>query len=179
MANEKQCPLAIRHSPFAMGLKAMKRYSFLILAILLLRASPALAQEATPVITDDQVNTIAKKLYCPVCENISLDVCPTQACADWREEIRLKLSQGQTEQQIIQYFVDRYGDRVLGTPPARGLNWLVYILPPVMILAGIFVLFRAFRVWKQATPKPAAETPPYQPPDDKYVKRLEDQLKKR
>jgi cytochrome c-type biogenesis protein CcmH len=156
----------------------MKRYWLLILAILLLRASPTRAQEATPVITDDQVNAIAKELYCPVCENISLDVCPTQACADWREEIRLKLSQGQTEQQIIQYFVDRYGDQVLGAPPARGLSWLVYILPPVMILAGVFVLFRAFRAWKQAAPQPAAEALPSQPPDDEYVKRLEEELKK-
>ena len=55
-------------------------------------AGAALGQETTPQaiesITDDQVNAVAKQLYCPVCENIPLDVCPTQACAEWRELMR-------------------------------------------------------------------------------------------
>ena len=42
------------------------------------------AQGSTP--TDDEVNAIARQLYCPVCENTPLDVCPTDACKEWREE---------------------------------------------------------------------------------------------
>ncbi len=95
---------------------------------MLLWAQPARAQAPTP--SDDQVNVIARQLYCPVCENLPLDVCPTQACAQWRETIREKLALGWTEAQIKQYFVEQYGDRVLATPPATGLNWLVYLLPP-------------------------------------------------
>ena len=45
----------------------------------LLLATPALAQDAP--VTDDEVNEVARDLYCPVCENTPLDVCPTQACA--------------------------------------------------------------------------------------------------
>jgi cytochrome c-type biogenesis protein CcmH len=108
------------------------------------------AQQPTP--SDDQVNQIAKQLYCPVCENIPLDVCPTTACAQWRELIRQKLADGWTEQQIKDYFVLQYGDRVLGTPPAQGINWLVYLVPPVAILVGIYILFRAFRSWKRPSP---------------------------
>ena len=69
------------------------------------------AQSSVP--SDDEVNAIAKDLYCPVCENVPLDVCPTQACAQWRALIREKLIDGWSEQQIKQYFVDQYGDRVL------------------------------------------------------------------
>jgi cytochrome c-type biogenesis protein CcmH len=128
--------------------------------------------------TDDQVNAIAKQLYCPVCENIPLDVCGTQACAQWRELIREKLSQGWSEAKIKQYFVDQYGDRVLATPPARGLNWLVYVIPPIAILAGAYILYRAFKSWKQAPPEPEQEEEPLTPTDE-YVMRLEDELRKR
>ena len=93
----------------------------ILLALSFLATGSALAQESNPSApTDDQVNAIAKQLYCPVCENIPLDVCGTQACAQWRDLIRQKISQGWSEAQIKQYFVDQYGDRVLATPPARG-----------------------------------------------------------
>ena len=142
------------------------------------------AQDTPPnAPSDDEVNAIAKQLYCPVCENIPLDVCPTQACAQWRDLIREKLSQGWSENQIKTYFVDQYGDRVLATPPARGLNWLVYIIPPIAILAGAFILFRAFQTWKKPESGRAAhdlviESPTDEPPED-YVARLEDELRRR
>jgi cytochrome c-type biogenesis protein CcmH len=157
--------------------------ALLALALALSVTIVAVAQDSTPrPITDDQVNAVARGLYCPVCENIPLDVCPTQACAQWRELIRGKLAQGWTDTQIKQYFVDQYGDRVLATPPARGLNWLVYIIPPVAILAGVYILYRAFQAWK----KPALTTPPDAssqgeptPIDNQYIVRIEEELKKR
>ncbi|MCI0521403.1 MAG: cytochrome c-type biogenesis protein CcmH [Chloroflexi bacterium] len=152
-------------------------YTILLVALFLaLAAMPALAQ-AGGTVSDDQVNAVAKQLYCPVCENIPLDVCGTQACAQWRELIREKLGQGWTEDQIKQYFVDQYGDRVLAAPPPRGLNWLVYIIPPLAILAGAYLLYRAFRSWKQPA-QPAAGAS-VAPPADEYTARLEEELRKR
>jgi cytochrome c-type biogenesis protein CcmH len=164
----------------------MNRYWYLFLVVCLglgaagFFVNPALAQNPTPtpVITDDQVNAIARNMYCPVCENTPLDVCPTQACAEWRELIRDKLSEGWTEAQIKTYFVDQFGDRVLAEPPPRGLNWLIYIIPPLAFLAGVFILFRAMRAWRQPDPvTPAAEAPAAA--DDEYVRRLEEELRKR
>jgi cytochrome c-type biogenesis protein CcmH len=68
-------------------------------------------------VTDDQVNAVAKKLNCPVCENVPLDVCETQACIQWRDLIRHKLAAGETPEQIIVYFQTTYGDQVLQEPP--------------------------------------------------------------
>jgi cytochrome c-type biogenesis protein CcmH len=141
------------------------------------------AQDATPnAPTDDQVNAIARQMYCPVCENTPLDVCPTQACAEWRELIRDKLAEGWSEAQIKSYFVEQFGDRVLATPPARGLNWLVYVIPPLAILVGAYLLYRAFRVWKQPAPAAQAATPTEVQTstgsDDEYVRRLEEELRK-
>ena len=89
--------------------------------LMLFGVANAHAQDDPP--TDDEVNAIAGELYCPVCENIPLDVCPTQACEQWRATIREKLEIGWNDEQIKQYFVDQYGARVLATPPAQGLNW--------------------------------------------------------
>lgn len=124
--------------------------------------------------TDDEVNRIAKGLYCPVCENVPLDVCPTQACIQWRALIHEKLAAGWSEQEIKDYFVDQYGDRVLATPPARGLNWLIYLLPPAAILAGAGVLVGVHRSWRRADSGPPTET--VGASQDPYVKRMEAEL---
>ena len=63
--------------------------------------------------TPNDVNRVARQLYCPVCPNTPLDVCETQACSDWRELIRTKLNAGESDRQIIDYFVAQYGERVL------------------------------------------------------------------
>lgn len=140
----------------------------------------ALAQTKTPV-TDDQVNEVARQLYCPVCENIPLDVCPTQACAQWRALIREKLEAGWSVEQIKEYFAVQYGDRVLGAPPRKGFNWLAYIVPPVIILAGAVLLIRIIR-GKRSSIKPSRPIPgkeDYSSSGDEYIAKVEEELKKR
>jgi cytochrome c-type biogenesis protein CcmH len=148
---------------------------FVLAAILV---TPALAQGGNPP-TDDDVNAVARQLYCPVCENTPLDVCPTQACAQWRDLIRLKLSQGESADQIKQYFVENYGARVLNEPPRTGLNWLAYLVPPVIILAGAFFLFRALQSWKKTGTAAPVSGPAAEAPADDYIARLEEEIKKR
>ena len=160
----------------------MKKFLWLFPIVLVLSAlwaGTALAQDPTP--SDDEVNRIAKQLFCPVCENTPLDVCPTQACAQWRALIREKLAAGWTEEQIKQYFVDQYGARVLSEPPLTGLNWLVYLVPPILFVVGVVILARTFRSSKPSTDTEtsADETPvPPSPAADEYVARMEDELKK-
>ncbi len=157
----------------------------LVAAAILAAAQPAqraFAQNPTP--SDDDVNRIAHQLYCPVCENTPLDVCPTEACRQWRDLIRQQLAQGWSEAQIKQYFVDQYGARVLAEPPRTGLNWLVYVLPPVIIVAGALFLLRALQTWTKPSATPGSQaggtaSSPSEAPTDEYVARLEDELKKR
>jgi cytochrome c-type biogenesis protein CcmH len=163
--------------------KSMLKIQFaglVVLALTLLAglspSSAALAQQPTP--SDDEVNAIAKQLFCPVCENTPLDVCPTQACAQWRELIREKLAAGWSEEQIKNYFIEQYGARVVGVPPAQGLNWLIYLIPPVAVLAGAFILYKAFRSGKQPAAQSTVEAA-VPPPANEYVSRLEEELKKR
>ena len=133
------------------------------------------------------MNRVAKQLYCPVCPNTPLDVCATLACQQWRDTIREKLALGWSDQQIKDYFAQQYGDRVLATPPARGLNWLVYFLPPLGFLLGGYIVFQAIRGWrtgkeegtlrgKKEAGTAAALSASV---DDEYVARLEAELRKR
>lgn len=102
------------------------------------------AQESS--VTADEVNVVAKKLYCPVCENIPLDNCGTAACADWRYEIQLQLEAGLTEQEIIDDFVYRFGDRVVGTPQDPLLRIISVSIPWLFTIVGslsvIYILIR-------------------------------------
>jgi cytochrome c-type biogenesis protein CcmH len=145
------------------------------LLVVAIPSGPVAAQEDQP--TDDDVNAVAKGLYCPVCENVPLDVCPTQACRQWRATIREKLAQGWSQEQIEQYFVTQYGDRVLATPPATGLNWLVYVLPPLLFAGGAVVLAGAIRSWRKPPELPAEA--PVEASDDPYLERLEEELRRR
>jgi hypothetical protein len=76
--------------------------------------------------------------------------------------------------RVRQYFADYYGDRALSAPPLRGLNWLVYVLPPVFFLGGVFVLYRSLRKMHRPE-KPVIEQP--LPKDDPYLAKFEEQLK--
>jgi cytochrome c-type biogenesis protein CcmH len=164
-----------------MGMDKPKLGMLLALAVIVLLgglvSSPVMAQEPQPTPSDDEVNAIAKRMYCPVCENIPLDVCATTACEQWREMIREKLMEGWTEEEIFDYFVTLYGDRVLSEPPRTGLNWLIYVLPPIFLLIGVYVIVRGFRTWKKPVESLAADAPDTD--QDAYISRLEEELEKR
>lgn len=164
------------------------KISFLFVVVFsMLHARPILAGEGTPTPSDDAVNAVAKQMYCPVCENIPLDVCGTTACSQWRDLIREKLSQGWSEEQIKTYFVQQYGDRVLATPPVSGglsLNWLVYVVPILVFLVAVYIFAGVLRSWRGApggsagTP-PASSSAPSNPAADEYRARLEDELRRK
>ena len=158
--------------------------SLALTMLLIMGVKVAAAQAPTP--SDDDVNAVARELYCPVCENIPLDVCPTTACAQWRELIRQMLAQGKSKEEIKQYFVAQYGDRVLAEPPRSGLNWLAYGLPPVIFLVGVYLIYRGMRGVIARRPKPAVTPageasagPSAQAAADPYLTQVEEELRKR
>jgi cytochrome c-type biogenesis protein CcmH len=85
-------------------------------------------------VTWDQVNNIARKMYCDVCQGVPLDECESAACQQWREEIARQLGQGRTENEIIDYFVQRYGADVAALPRNRGDRLLVFAVPFSLVL---------------------------------------------
>lgn len=177
-------------------MKIIKQTLSLLLAILLLgMAGNAIAQDSTPTppptdgevreVTADEVNSVAKVVYCPVCESTPLDVCQTQACADWREVIRQKLEDGESKQDIFNYFAEQYGDRVLATPPREGLNWLLWIMPVAAVLVGGFFFSRFMQNLRVDDDEDigggetaVSPSSPPTPSDDDYIARVERELNK-
>jgi cytochrome c-type biogenesis protein CcmH len=163
------------------------RFTLYVLLLIGMVAIPlaVFAQSGGRAVTDDEVNAIAKDLFCPVCESTPLDVCPTQACADWREVIRTKLSEGQTAEEIREYFELQYGARALAEPPRSGFTLAVWVLPIGAVVVGVFVFGRYLRRIRttaetDAAPK-APETPTVEPEPapDEYEARIERELRER
>ncbi|HTX79961.1 MAG TPA: cytochrome c-type biogenesis protein CcmH [Longilinea sp.] len=158
-------------------MKHLSRFTFasmLAMIALLAGVGRAAAQQPTP--SDNDVNQVASQIYCPLCQNVRLDVCPTAACAQMRELIREKLAAGWSTKQIEDYFVQQYGPAVLAEPPAEGWNLLVYIVPLVALVAGAFFVAQVFRHSPKTQSKPARPT---LPSEDPYLNRLEDELQHR
>jgi len=96
-----------------------------------------------PGVTFDDVNQIARKMYCDVCEGVPLDECESIACRQWRDEIARQLGEGRTETEIIDYFVARYGADVAAMPRGRSDRFLVFAIPiSLALLLGIVGAFQ-------------------------------------
>lgn len=142
-----------------------------------LGVSSASAQQPTSNV-DDEVIRISKNLYCPVCTGIPLDVCETQACVQWRALIKEKLLAGENEAQIRAYFIEQYGERVLGAPPAEGFNLSAYVFPALALLGGLGILFFTMRGWLKTRPATQVlETIP--PVSSEYAERIARELRER
>ncbi len=150
--------------------------------LIVLLSFSAAAQDTPQPVTDDDVNAIAKQMYCPVCENIPLDVCPTVACDQWRSEIRSQLESGLTSDEIITNFVNRYGDRVVGTPQDPLLRALSLLTPVLIAIGALFIARRAVLRWRHSratAPELAAVPSAPGVTDDDYRTRLERDLQTR
>ena len=168
-----------------MKLTSRTLFYVLFFFVLLLSASSVAAQEG---VTDDEVNDVAEGLYCPVCENTPLDVCPTQACQDWREEIRAQLAAGKSKEEIQQYFVEHYGVRVLAEPPRSGFDLIVWLLPIAAVLFGAIFFGRYLKGLRAGGESPdetvdvaqsAAPAPPPAADEDDYISRVEKELREK
>ena len=151
---------------------------FVIISVLIIFTGSVAADEPIPTPSEDDVNNIAKNMFCPKCENTPLDVCGTEACEFWREEIADLLMLGYSEDEIYDYFYERHGDIVLSIPRLKGFNLFIYVIPAVALLIGIIFLVRYMR---NTTVKVSEEkiVEKQNKASNSYLEKLEEDLKKR
>ncbi len=101
---------------------------------------PVRASDEPDLPTRKHMWSIAERMDCPVCQGQSVRESNAQLAAQMREIILIKLQAGESEQQIMDFFADRYGPGVLREPPREGLALGVWIGPVVIVGLGILVL---------------------------------------
>lgn len=99
---------------------------------------------------DQRVYDVASQLKCPVCQGESVANSPALISQQMRALIRQQLQAGMSEQQIIQYFRSRYGDRILWSPPQQGFTLLAWVVPPGVLMLGALMVFLVLRGWGKA-----------------------------
>lgn len=126
---------------------------FLCLCGALLSVAPAAA--AAPSF-EDQVNSIARELMCPVCAGQTVAESNSQLAVQMREEIRQRLRRGETREQIVAYFVGQFGESVLAAPPRRGGYLALWLAPVLAFALGVVLMIRYLR----GLTRPRASPPP-------------------
>jgi cytochrome c-type biogenesis protein CcmH len=123
--------------------KAAAAVSFLLLAICF--APSLMAKEAQPN-EDPQIElrmkALTEQLRCLVCQNETLADSRADLAEDLRKEIREQMKAGKSDQEIIAFLTQRYGDFVLYKPPVKSTTYLLWFGPFVLLVLGTVVLFR-------------------------------------
>jgi len=110
----------------------------LVLALLALVATGAAAQPPGPRVDEEQVYDVASQLRCVVCQNLSVADSPSEMAS-----------------QMRQYFVERYGDWILLSPPRRGFTLLVWLAPPAAVIVGVAIVAVLVVRWTRRRPTTA------------------------
>ena len=85
--------------------------------------------------TESEAYQIGLLLRCPVCQGMPIADSPADMAQAMMKKIRTMTNEGRERQEILDYFVSRYGEWVLLKPKQEGLNWIIWIVPPLVLLA--------------------------------------------
>jgi cytochrome c-type biogenesis protein CcmH len=133
-----------------------ERLALVIALALATMLGVAQAKDAVPAAADPvleaRMQRIAIELRCLVCQNQTIADSPAGLSDDLRREIREQLQRGATDQQVVQYMTDRYGDFIRYRPPVRGSTMALWIGPLVLLVLGIAVLVMVLRRRAKLTP---------------------------
>jgi len=125
---------------------AWERASALVLALLLFSGT-LLGQTLPDSEVAARTKGIASQLRCPVCQGLSLQDSQSELSLQMKGVIREQIAAGKTDEQVIDYFMAKYGEWILLEPRARGFNLAVYLLPFIVLLGGIGVLYGSVKRW--------------------------------
>lgn len=161
----------------------MNRHRLLLLLVLV----PLLAVAALPPAvgradgpSDDHVRRVASQLQCPVCPGESVANSEAELAQQMRAHIRARLTEGWTDEQILQYYVDRYGEAILLNPPKWGFTALIWLGVVAAVALGVVVVASTLvDVLRRRGEETAAPIPAPGMADDeraRYAARLEQLL---
>jgi cytochrome c-type biogenesis protein CcmH len=137
------------------------------LLLLLLATAPAAAVEPGEMLADPaleaRARAISREIRCLVCQNENIDDSGADLAADLRRLVRERLTAGDSDRQVRDFLVARYGDFVLLRPPVEPRTWLLWFGPPALLaIAGL-------ALWRQGRRRAAASPPPPLDPGERQA----------
>lgn len=131
-----------------------------LIAVLLALVAPQIVRAVTPdeILKDPVLETrarnLSRELRCMVCQNQSIDDSEAPLAKDLRILVRERLTKGDTDKQVLDFLVSRYGEFVLLKPPLQLQTFLLWAVSPAVLLIGIVALFVMARRRKAVLPPP-------------------------
>jgi cytochrome c-type biogenesis protein CcmH len=130
----------------------MRRLAAIALLLAAITSGSSLAVQPDEMLKDPSLEArareLSRELRCMVCQNQSIDDSEAPLARDLRLLVRERLTKGDTDQQVLDFLVARYGEFVLLKPPIEGRTIILWTLPPLALLAGAIGLFFAGR-WRR------------------------------
>ncbi|MDM8559618.1 cytochrome c-type biogenesis protein [Candidatus Parabeggiatoa sp. HSG14] len=125
----------------------MKKYTFILLLVLpiCLYAVDKNPSEFSDIEKEQRYQEMTNELRCVVCQNQSVADSNAELAQDVRNLVRNKINQGETNQQITDFLVERYGDFVLYDPPLKPKTYVLWIGPLILILVAFMALLYFIR----------------------------------
>ena len=127
----------------------MRRFAAIALLLAAIPSGSSLAVQPDEMLKDPNLEArareLSRELRCMVCQNQSIDDSEAPLARDLRLLVRERLTKGDTDQQVLDFLVARYGEFVLLKPPLEGRTIILWTLPPLALLAGAIGLFFAGR----------------------------------
>ena len=145
-----------------------------VFAIVLAVQTPA----SLPPDLEREARTIEGKVIAPCCWAQQVSVHSSPAATEVKADIRRRLAAGENQQVILAAYVTQYGERILAEPPAKGFSLLLYVVPPVLSVAGIAALVLMVRRFtRRGTAGPALAAAGGAAPPPGYDSRLNEELR--
>ncbi len=123
-------------------------------------AEAPLEEPPAPMLAAERTDRLSSALRCPVCQGMSVAGSPSDAARAMAARIEELVGLGYTEDQITEYFIERYGPWVELEPPAEGRHLLLFVAPGVVLVFGLLVL-----LMRQRRNTPASQAGPAFVPD--------------
>lgn len=144
---------------------------------LTLQQAPKAPQQAPIILNPEQearAFKLGKNLRCAVCQGLSIADSPASMARAQYDTVKSLILEGKSDEEIYQYFIERYGEWALLAPPTSGFNWVVWAGPGGILLLGAFVVFRLLRSGPVAPPTPATGAAPASPSAETTAKAEEE-----
>jgi len=113
-------------------------------------------------VSEEQVREVAAQLRCVVCQNLSVADSPSEMARQMRGIIRERLAAGESPEQVVAYFMEKYGEWILLSPRRQGFNLLVWTVPFAGLAAGLLALGLVVVRWTRRA-RPAVMAEPIDP----------------